>query len=62
VIYRVDDNGRRIEVVVIEHRFEVYRPRRRRELRMTSVTPPRFVAVTAGGELSSLSAAGTIHP
>jgi hypothetical protein len=25
VIYRVADNGRRVEAVAIEHRFEVYR-------------------------------------
>ena len=28
VIYRIDDNRHRVEVVAIEHRSDVYRPRR----------------------------------
>ena len=27
VIYRIDDNRRRVEVVAIEHRSDIYRPR-----------------------------------
>ena len=27
VIYRIDDDCRRVDVVAIEHRFDIYRPR-----------------------------------
>ena len=27
VIYRIDDNRRRVDVVAIEHRSDIYRPR-----------------------------------
>lgn len=29
VIYRIDDHRRRVDVVAIEHRSDIYRPRRR---------------------------------